>query len=146
MVTTLAAGIAASTLVFSLMNPYFFRALPFPAAEELVQVGGVDPLEGWDGGRFSAPQIADMADRSRSLAEIGGYYYGTTNLATDEGEVRRENVGRLSGNLMGLLGARPLLGRTRGFRMPARAPPRTQPTTGALTPLVPSSLTRVSRP
>ena len=41
---------------------------------------------------------------------------------------------------------RPLLGRTRGFRMPARAPPRTQPTTGALTPLVPSSLTRVSRP
>ena len=111
-VTTLAAGIAASTLVFSLMNPYFFRALPFPAADQLVQVGGVDPLEGWDGGRFSAPQIVDLASRSRSVSELGGYYYGTTNLGTNEGEVRRENVGRLSGNLMGLLGSQPLLGRT----------------------------------
>ncbi len=111
-VTTLAAGIAASTLVFSLMNPYFFRALPFPAADELVQIGGIDPLEGWDGGRFSAPQIADLADRARSVSEVGGYYYGTTNLGTGEGEVRRENVGRLSGNVMGLLGTQPLLGRT----------------------------------
>ena len=111
-VTTLAAGIAATTLVFSLINPYFFRALPFPRPAELVQVGGIDPLEGWDGGRFSPPQIADLTERSRSLSEVGGYYYGTTNLATDEGEVRRENLGYMSGNLMSVLGAQPLLGRT----------------------------------
>ena len=64
-VLTLAAGIAANTTIFSLMNPYLFRPLPFPAADELVQLGGYNPLDGWDGGRFSAPEIADPDVRVR---------------------------------------------------------------------------------
>ncbi len=109
-VLTLAAGIAANTTIFSLMNPYLFRPLPFPAADELVQLGGYNPLDGWDGGRFSAPEIADLQERSRAVDEIGFYYYGTANL-TGGDRAERHNVGRMSGNMFRILGTPPLLGR-----------------------------------
>ncbi len=118
-VVTLAAGIAANTTIFSLMNPYLFRPLPFPAADELVQLGGYDPLEGWDGGRFSAPEIADLEARSRAVDEIGFYYYGTMNL-TGGDRAERHNVGRVSGNMFGILGTPPLVGR---YLAPADAGP-----------------------
>lgn len=110
-VGTLAAGIAASTLVFSLMNPYFFRALPFPQPQELVQIGGVDPVAGWDGGRFSLPQVADLEARSRAFDELGAYYYGDVNVREPSGETSRSTAAWFTGELMGLLGTRPLLGR-----------------------------------
>ena len=110
-VATLAAGIAASTLVFSLMNPYFFRSMPFPDSEELVQLGGVDPVAGWDGGRFSIPQIEDLETRSRAFDQLGAYYYGNVNVREPSGETSRRMAGWLTGNLMGILGTSPLLGR-----------------------------------
>lgn len=110
-VATLAAGIAASTLVFSLMNPYFFRSLPFPAPKELVQIGGVDPVAGWDGGRFSIPQIEDLEARSRAFEEIGAYHYGNVNVREPSGETTRRTASYLTGDLMGILGTTPLQGR-----------------------------------
>ena len=41
-ILTLAFGIAANTVVFSLLNPYFLRPLPFQAEERLVQLGQID--------------------------------------------------------------------------------------------------------
>lgn len=107
---TLAAGIAANTTIFSLMNPYLFRPLPYAEPEALVQLGGVDPLAGWDGGRFSASQIADLEARARSVGELGYYYYGTLNV-TGGDQAERRQVGYMSGNLFRLLGTPPLLGR-----------------------------------
>jgi predicted permease len=110
-VATLAAGIAASTLVFSLMNPYFFRSMPFPEPQELVQIGGVDPVAGWDGGRFSIPQIEDLETRTRAFEEIGAYYYGNVNVREPSGETTRRTASYFTGDLMGVLGTTPLLGR-----------------------------------
>ncbi|MEJ2541145.1 MAG: ABC transporter permease [Gemmatimonadota bacterium] len=123
-VLTLASGIAASTLVFSLMNPYFFRALPFSDPEELVQIGGVDPVAGWDGARFSIPQVADLEERSRALDELGAYYYGPVNLTSPEGGTVRELASWFTGDLMAILGTQPLLGRT---LLPADARPGAPP-------------------
>lgn len=109
-VATLALGIAANTTIFSLMNPYLFRPLPFSEPSELVQLGGVDPKEGWDGGRFSAPQIEDLVQRSNSFDELGHYYYSSVN---HTGEQRAEifTAGYMSGNLFRILGTPPALGR-----------------------------------
>lgn len=112
-VATLAVGIALNTLVFSFMNPYLLRPLPYADAERLVAIGGVDRLEGWDLGRFSTPQIVDLTAGSQAFDAIGHYFYGSTNLSTDDGA---EQIGsaRMSGNLFGMLGVDAALGRTLG--------------------------------
>ncbi|MBT8335451.1 MAG: ABC transporter permease [Gemmatimonadetes bacterium] len=110
-VATLAVGIALNTLVFSLMNPYLVRALPYADAERLVAVGGVDRLEGWDLGRFSRPQIADLAERSRAFEDLGSYYYGVANLVGDDAATRVATA-TMSGNLFDILGVDAARGRT----------------------------------
>ena len=112
-VATLAAGIALNTLVFSFMNPYLLRPLPYADADRLVAIGGVDRLEGWDLGRFSTPQIVDLKAGSRAFESIGHYYYGSTNLSTENG-AEQIGMARMSGNLFEMLGVDAALGRTLG--------------------------------
>ena len=51
---TLAVCMGANTTIFSVMNPYLFRPLPFGDAEQLVQVNQVNPRTGQlSGGRVS---------------------------------------------------------------------------------------------
>src|SRR5690606_15778483 len=110
-VLTLALGIAANTTVFSVLNPYLLRPLPYAEADRLVQIGQVDPVSGWDGMRFSLQQLDDWRARSRAFEDIAAYHYGSRNLTGDEG-AERGMVGYVTGNLFPLLGARPALGRT----------------------------------
>jgi predicted permease len=110
---TLGVGIALNTLVFSVMNPFLFRPLPYTAPQELVHLGGLDPLSGWDGGRFSLPQLADFQEQSRAFQGMAGYYYGSVNVT---GDVAAEQVTSswVTGNLFPLLGVTPSLGRILG--------------------------------
>jgi predicted permease len=110
-VATLAVGIALNTLVFSLMNPYLVRALPYSEPDRLAAVGGIDRLEGWDMGRFSEPQVADLAERTRAFEGLGSYFYGTANLVGPDG-ASRVATATMSGNLFGLLGVDAARGRT----------------------------------
>lgn len=112
-VATLAVGIALNTLVFSLMNPYLVRALPYAEPDRLVAVGGIDRLEGWDLGRFSPPQIADLRDRTRAFADLGYYYYGSVNVTGGDG-AERITAAFMSGNLFEMLGVDAVRGRTLG--------------------------------
>lgn len=109
-VITLAAAIGANTTVFSLMNPYLFRPLPYSAPDGLVQLGGIDPIEGWDGGRFSIQQIQELTTRVRSVESAAGYYYGGVNLTgTDQAEALTSSW--FWGDMFGVLGVQPLIGR-----------------------------------
>ncbi|MGH7577264.1 MAG: ABC transporter permease, partial [Longimicrobiales bacterium] len=110
-VLTLAIGIAGSTTVFSVLNPYLLRELPFRDAGRLVQIGQIDPVTGWDGARFSPPMIEDWRERSRAFEKLGSYYYGPRSL-TDDGVSERLFVSFASGDLFDVLGAAPVLGRT----------------------------------
>jgi predicted permease len=112
-VTTLGVGIALNTVVFSVMNPFLLRPLPYAGADDLVHLGGVDALQGWDGGRFSAPQLADLRERSRAFQDLAGYYYGTQNLSGDEAA---EQVSATwgTGNLFPMLGVQAAMGRVLG--------------------------------
>ncbi|HUF49894.1 MAG TPA: ABC transporter permease [Longimicrobiales bacterium] len=110
-VVTIAIGIAGSTTVFSVLNPYLVRELPFHDATRLVQIGQIDPVTGWDGARFSPAMIDDWRARTRAFDELGAYYYGPRNL-TDDGGAERIYVSFVSGSMFGVLGAAPALGRT----------------------------------
>ncbi len=108
-VVTLAFGIAANTLIFSLMVPYFLRPLPYEDANSLVQLGLVN--REWDGNRYSFAMMEDIQGRSRALGEMAAYYYGITNVTGAEG-AERMNITWATDNMMDLLGAQPLHGRT----------------------------------
>ena len=109
-VLTLGFGIAANTTVFSVLNPYFLRPLPFTAPGQLAQLGQVDPITGWDGVRFSLPQFLDWRARSRAFEDLGTYTYTSMNLTGTEGP-ERLMVGIVSSNMFALLGTRPAAGR-----------------------------------
>lgn len=112
-ISTLAVGIALNSVVFSVMNPFLLRPLPYVGAEDLVHLGGVDPISGWDGGRFSFHQLTDFQDQSRSFEEFAGCYYGTQNLSGDQAA---EQVSTCwgTGNLFPLLGVSAAVGRALG--------------------------------
>jgi len=113
-VVTLGVGIALNTVVFSVMNPFLLRPLPYAGAEDLVHLGGVDPIQGWDGGRFSALQIGDLQERSRAFEDLAGYYYGTRNLSGDQAAEQVTTTWG-TGNLFPLLGVRAAMGRVLGL-------------------------------
>jgi predicted permease len=109
-ILTLGFGIAATTLVFSLMNPYFFRPLPFNDAQQLVQLGHVDRVRGWDGFRFSIPQLRDYQERSQAFQELAAYGYTSWNL-TGEGLPERVLTSLVTANMFSVLQAEPARGR-----------------------------------
>jgi predicted permease len=112
-ITTLALGIAANTLILSLLTPYLIRELPFKEPQSLVQIGQVDPVNGWDGGRFSQPMFRDWRERTGSFEDLLTYYYSTKNVTGGEGP-ERTTAGVLSKNAFEVLGASAVLGRTFG--------------------------------
>lgn len=110
-VSTLAFGIAANTTIFSVMNPYLFRPLPFGQAEELVHVNQINPTTGWDMDRFSYPQYSDWKERARAFTDVAAYYYGSANVTGPEGPEQIQYAS-LTANMFDVLDARAGIGRT----------------------------------
>jgi predicted permease len=110
-ILTLAFGIAANTTVFSIMNPYLFRSLPYGAPDELVQINQVNPVTGWDMSRLSYPQYEDWKARSRAFQDIAAYEYGSANVTGPQGP-ERVQFARLTANMLSVLQVEAQLGRT----------------------------------
>jgi len=110
-VLTLTVGIGATASVVSVMNPFFFRPLPFPDADRLVQLGHVDRGSGFEWGRFSIPQIEDYRGRVDEAAAIGHYRYGSYNLTDGERPERVTGAVVSEGIFRDVLRADPLIGR-----------------------------------
>jgi predicted permease len=108
-VGTLAFGIAANTLIFSVMNPYFFRPLPYGDSDRIVQLGQI--RGGYDGNRFSLGQIDDWTARSQAFEDVAAYWYNTKNLTGAEGAVRVMTT-FVTDNMFDVLQSEALVGRT----------------------------------
>ncbi len=110
-ILTLAFGIAANTTIFSVMNPYLFRPLPYGDADELVQVNVVNPSTGWDMDRLSWPQYLDWRERSRAFSGLAAYSYGAANVTDAEGPEQIQYA-RLTADMFAVLDVQPASGRT----------------------------------
>lgn len=108
---TLAFGIAANTTIFSVMNPYLLRPLPYGDPGDLVQVNQVNPITGWDMDRFSYPQYEDWKERSRAFRDLAAYSYGSANVTGPEGP-ERISYTHVTANLFAVLRVEPFLGRS----------------------------------
>jgi putative ABC transport system permease protein len=107
-VVMLAAGIGANTAVFSVVDAFLLRPLPFPAADRLVKVESLR-----DGGEtgVSFPDYLDWRERSRSFLDLA--FVNSTFVANLSfgGETETAQATLATWNLFPMLGVHPVLGR-----------------------------------
>jgi putative ABC transport system permease protein len=114
-VLTLALGIGANSVMFSIMNATMLQTLSFPEPERLVML--------WQGPQsnpnsssyniVSMPNYRDWLERSRSfegigLMDSGGRRYNLTG----EGQAERSPGVRVTASFFKVLGVQPMMGRT----------------------------------
>ena len=107
-VVMLAAGIGATTAVFSVVDAFLLRPLPFPAADRLVKV---EALRGDSDLGVSFPDYLDWRERSRSFLDLAFIRSNELVNVSAGGGTEPVQTTRTSSNLFPLLGVHPLLGR-----------------------------------
>lgn len=113
-ILTLAAGIGLNTAMFSIVNAVLLRALPYPDADQLVQV-----QKEWQPPWVSAPEITPQMDvaeivawrRENQVFTQLGLYEGKKSYVTGATEGWEARCERVSGSLLSMLGGVPRLGR-----------------------------------
>ena len=108
-VVTLALGIGASVAIFSVVDGVLLRPLPYPNAEQIVQLREVSPR----GARmaFAEPNFLDVRARSHSFEAVA-QYNGELTTVTGAMEPVRVATFAVSGDFFNVLGVRPLIGRS----------------------------------
>src|SRR5215471_14146897 len=112
-VLTLALGIGANTAIFSVVNAVLLKPLPFPASEQLLAVGMVNPKNGTSReqlGSLSYPDYFDFRKDNRTLSNIALYREETIALSETGGAQSAIRV-KCSSDFFDVLGIKPLIGR-----------------------------------
>ena len=111
-VLTLALGIGANTAVFSVADAAVFRPLPYRNSERLAYLLNV--VDAGTPRQRTTPSIApDMVDAWGEQTQIleGAAHYSGGDMQLEEADGEFVGVGRLSAEVLDLLGVSPLLGR-----------------------------------
>ncbi len=109
-VVTLAVGIGASTVMFSLLDAALLRPLPFAEPGGLVFLTGVaGPQRAPRGGSF--PEVTDWRTMNQTLQDVSIYDETSLNMRLGE-EIIRVETEIVSASYFPLLGASPSVGRT----------------------------------
>jgi putative ABC transport system permease protein len=108
-ILTVAIGIGANTSIMSAVRGIVLRPLPFEDPARLTRMYSRSDRLG-----ATAMSVADFGDiraQQTSFTGIAAWYETTTNWS-GEGQPERLDIARVSDNWFGLLGVRPLKGRT----------------------------------
>ncbi len=108
-VATLALGVGATTVMFTVVERVLLEPLPFPQADRLVTVSGRQETSRYDVQFLAYPDFLDCRRTSRSL-DVAGWVYNSATLS-DPGEAEYEQQFEISANLFSILGVRPFRGR-----------------------------------
>jgi len=118
-IMTLAIGIGANTLIFSIFSDIFIRPLPYPDSDQLVgvyrieeRVTGLDPSVGQLADLYAVPYALylDWKELGVHFDEIGAHG-GSTLTLTGEGQPERIRGSLATSGVFGALGIEPLIGR-----------------------------------
>ena len=106
---TLALGIGVNTAMFSVLNTFLFRALPYPQSEQLVRVWRTSPhSQNWP---FSAGNFFDQHDQNTVFDKMAAYNFTSRNL-TEDGHTAERLLGlAATADFFPMLGVAPAQGR-----------------------------------
>jgi putative ABC transport system permease protein len=111
-ILTLALGIGANTAIFSYINAWMIKPLPYPHSDRLMIFESHDKKTGWTGnGLTSTASFFDFQKQNASFEQTTAWAGWNFNL-TGDGLPELVEGGRVSWNYFDLLGAKPMLGRT----------------------------------
>jgi putative ABC transport system permease protein len=110
-VATLAAGIGATSALFSLADAALIRPLPFPASERLVMVW--ETVDGFSRNRVAPLNFLDWQDQNRSFEGLAAIIPGWGRAMTGaDGLAELVPAAVVTVGFFDVLGVRPLAGRT----------------------------------
>jgi predicted permease len=111
-VLTLALGIGANTAIFSYVNAWMIKPLPYPQADRLMVFLSHDKKNGRTGeGLTSTASFLDFQKQNTSFEQTALWTGWNFNL-TGDGAPALVEGGRVSWNYFDTLGVKPMLGRT----------------------------------
>jgi len=108
--TTLALGIAANALIFSIVNGYLLRPLPVPHPEQIAVVAARQQGSSPFMYQFSYPDFLDFRSQATSVANLFGYMPVLPGLSAD-GRADQMLACYVTGNYFTALNVQPALGR-----------------------------------
>jgi len=113
-VVSLALGIGANTLIYSVVDGIVLRPFPYPNADRLVSIGVTYPA--MDGERrfieaISPPEYNDIRAGVTSLEKVFAFDLGNRNISGGD-QPERVFTGFIWGDPMASIGVRPILGRS----------------------------------
>jgi putative ABC transport system permease protein len=111
-VLTLALGIGANTAIFSVVNAFLLRPLPFADSSRLMRLWTTDTKTGLSNGSITSyPNFLDWKTQSRSFEQVEVYVPRSFNITGGDRPVHVLGL-RTSGGLLQLLQVNPIHGRT----------------------------------
>ena len=105
---TLALGVGANTAIFTVVNGVLFRPLPFPEPDRLV---GLYHIADGETSTMSPPNFLDVRERARTLSDAAAFHGDSLNL-TGRGDPVQLDATRVTGSFFGVLGVKPMMGRS----------------------------------
>ena len=108
-VLTLALGIGANTTIFTVVNAYLLRPLPFADPERLVSLTDLQPPN--DRTPASYPEFDDWRKGNQVFTDVAGQFSSSLNLIGRREPERVLGV-LVSENYFSMLGVQPVAGRT----------------------------------
>jgi putative ABC transport system permease protein len=105
--SALALGIAANSLVFTLVNGVLLRELPFHEPNRLMAIESRKT----GNSNVSYLDLRDLQGSVRTFSGVAGVDQASMQLADEAGAAERLTGAYVSANMFGLLGRQPVLGR-----------------------------------
>jgi putative ABC transport system permease protein len=112
-VITMALGIGANAAIFSVLDAVLLRPLPYAKPDKLIKVWtrftgiGAPNDQNW----ISPPEFRDLQQLNHSFSDMAAMSADSVNLGL-KGSPQRVLGAAVSPSLFGMLGAKPMLGRT----------------------------------
>jgi putative ABC transport system permease protein len=109
-ILTLALGIGTNVAIFSFVDAWLIKGLPFPQSQQLVVVKARDVKQGWIGANLTPGDFLSLRDQAAPLSSISAWDMTDFNLSGD-GTPERVQGAHISASFFEVLGITPMLGR-----------------------------------
>ena len=108
---TLAAGVGANTVVFSVLEGVLLKPLPYPHSDELVGIWQTAPGLNIQDLNIAPSTYFIFREQNQSFVDLGAYQYDSVSI-TGVAEPEQVSALRVTDGTLPLLGVQPILGRT----------------------------------